>query len=198
MKFSAIIKSFTHLTILRSRHKRTFHSVWQKQQETAALLKLHKKNQEVVPCRGEEQCCSGNSLTISSFEKDNSQSFICINTINMHDPQWANKVSRRRSGCFAPLAGQIASFFPAFPPTPAHFTYHLFHLGGSPSFSGVVWCDPSKSVPALLLRCCRVVVAAAVTSRQRRRRLNGDFSEANEMQRNWVASECVVTWAPFC
>lgn len=40
--------------------------------------------------------------------------------------------------------------------------------------------------------------AAAVTSRQGRRRLNGDFSEANEMQRNWVASECVGTWALFC
>lgn len=93
-----------------------------------------------------------------------------------------------------------------FPPTPAHFTYHLFHLGVSPSFSGVAWCDPSKSAPALLLRSRRVAppkssvaaAAAAVTSRQGRRRLNGDFSEANEMQRNWVASEYVGTWALFC
>lgn len=131
-----------------------------------------------------------------------SQPLICMNTINIHDLQWANKVSKRRTRCLTPLAGQNVSVSPC-PPAPAHFTYHLFHLGASPSVSGVARCDPSKSAGALLLRCCRVaprksLVVAAVTLRQRRQRLNGDFSEAYGMQRNWAASEYVDTWALFC
>lgn len=56
----------------------------------------------------------------------------------------------------------------------------------------------SSGAAEWLLGKSSVAAAAAVTSRQRRRRLNGDFSEANEMQRNWVASEYVGTWALFC